>query len=61
MGPTQINKLKKTRIRRREEEADNIGEGKFIFLFFLLSLLFSILWKSDSQNSSGQEAKCFTQ
>ena len=51
-------KKKRKRIRREEREADREG-NVFIFIFIFFSSLTSLfdLRKSDSQNSSGQEAK----
>ena len=43
-----------------KSEGDEV-ERLLLFLFFLFSLSsFFDLWKSDRQNSSGQEAKCST-
>ena len=55
MGPTQIKKKKENKKGRDRRSADE--HLKFYFYFFSsLTSLFDI-WKSNRQNSSGQERK----
>ena len=55
-------KIKQTNIGKRKREPrerERGGEEKYFFLFFSsITSLFDI-WKSDRQNSSGKEEKCY--